>query len=435
MQLVPTLDLFPLLAAVLAAITCGLLGNFLVLRRLSLMGDAISHSVLPGIVVAFLVFSTRSPLPMLLGAGIAGVLTVMLVEVVRRVGGVEPGAAIGVVFSLMFALGVLLLEGAAESRVDLDPDCVLHGQLESLAWFGGPETWRGVLSPATLEALPRQVWMLLAVCAISLAVVTVLFKELRLAAFDPSLATALGFDARILHVVLMTLVAAAAVACFEAVGSILVVAMLVCPAATARLLTDRLPSQLLASVLVALAAAVLGYLAATMLPALVGLPSVNAAGSIATVAGFLLVVAVVAAPEHGLIARAWRRRRVARETAGEDLLAALYRARESGLDAVQLSSLPPALALRNLEPILRQVTNRGWVERREGTLRLTTGGLAEASALVRRHRLWETYLVDEAGLAPDHVHETAERLEHAPIAIDLDAATDPQGKRIPPQTE
>jgi len=132
-------DLFPLAAGVLAALGCGLLGNFLVLRRLSLMGDAISHSVLPGLVIAFLVTSSRGSLAMFIGATVAGLATVVLVEAVKRLGRVESGAAMGVVFSVLFALGVLLIEVASARGVDLDADCVLHGQLETLVWFSAPD--------------------------------------------------------------------------------------------------------------------------------------------------------------------------------------------------------------------------------------------------------------------------------------------------------
>ena len=151
------LDLFPLLAAALAAVCCGLLGNFLLLRKQSMMGDAISHSVLPGLVIAFLIASTRSPLVMLAGATIAGVVTVVLVEFVKRFGKVEPGAAMGVVFSILFALGVLLIEKAAVRHVDLDAECVLHGQLETLVWYSAPATISGLWSVETLDAIPRQI--------------------------------------------------------------------------------------------------------------------------------------------------------------------------------------------------------------------------------------------------------------------------------------
>jgi manganese/zinc/iron transport system permease protein len=249
------LDLFPLLSVVLAAVTCAVLGNFLVLRRLCLMGDAISHSVLPGLVIAFLLAATRNPLVMLLGAALSGIATVVLVEVVKKLGRVESGAAMGVVFSVLFALGVLLIEKAAARHVDLDADCVLHGQLETLVWYGAPREWGGLSVSAIFEAAPRQMFMLAGACAAAVVFVALLFKELRLAAFDAELATAQGFSAPALHGALMIVVAVATVASFEAVGSILVIAMLVCPAASARLLTDRLRPQIIVSVIIAVAAA------------------------------------------------------------------------------------------------------------------------------------------------------------------------------------
>jgi len=324
------LDLFPMLAAVLAAVSCGVLGNFLVLRRLSLMGDAISHSVLPGLVIAFLLTQARSPVVMFGGAALAGIATVVLVELVKKLGRVEPGAAMGVVFSLLFALGVLLIEQAAVRHVDLDADCVLHGQLETLAWYSAPATWGELVSWQILDAVPRQVVVLAVTCALAIAFVVVLFKELRIAAFDPGLATAQGYSATLLHYLLMIFVAAATVAAFEAVGSILVIAMLICPAATARLLTDRLRTQVVLSVVLAVMSGVGGYIAASAVPAAFGKDSVNAAGSIALVAGLLLVVAIVASPSHGLVTKMLRQRALSRRVALDDLIAALYRAAEVG---------------------------------------------------------------------------------------------------------
>jgi len=415
------LDLFPLLAATLAAVTCGLLGNFLVLRRLSLMGDAISHSVLPGLVIAFLVASTRSPLVMFAGAAVAGVATVILVELVKKLGRVEPGAAMGVVFSVLFALGVLLLEEAAADAVDLDAECVLHGQLETLAWYGAPAEWSGLWSADTIEAAPRQVTTLAAACALAALFVTLLFKELRIAAFDPALATTQGYHAGFLHYLLMIFVAGATVASFEAVGSILVIAMLICPAATARLLTDRLRTQIALSAVLAAAAGVLGYAAATLVPGFFGKDSVNAAGMMAVVAGALLVVAAVAAPGRGVIATALRRRGIARSIERDDALARLYRAGEAGEAAVPI----PGRARKTLERC-------GLVEPAAGGVRLTPEGERAAADLVRRHRLWETYLVERAGLAADHVHSVAERLEHLEaVRPEGGDRTDPHGRPIP----
>lgn len=425
------LDLFPLLAAALAAVVCGLLGNFLVLRRMSLMADAISHGVLPGLVIGFLLTASRSPLPMLVGAAVAAVATVVLVEAVRRLGGVESNAAMGVVFTVLFALGVLLIERAAARHVDLDADCVLYGQLETLVWYDAPGSWREAMSPATLAAMPRQVLLLVVTTCVAFAFVGLLYKELRIAAFDPALATSLGFSASAIHYLLMILIALATVASFEAVGSILVIAMLVCPAATARLLVDRFGSQLAASVAIALATGVGGYLAATAVPALWDADSVNAAGAMSVVAGALLVTAIVASPRHGVVAEALRRRRVARRVAEDDLIAALHRAAEAGDASVPVAFARPLLVGRSLRMAIADAARSGLLHIDGERLSLTERGRAAAAELVRRHRLWEHYLVEEAGLAPDHVHATAERLEHVPAAPPPGPRRDPHGRPIP----
>lgn len=424
-----TLDLFPLLAATLASLVCALLGNYLVLRRQSMMGDAISHAVLPGLVVAFLITQQRLPIPMFLGAAVAGLVTVVLIELVRKLGRVEPGAAMGVVFSVLFAFGVLLLSSDRMRNVDLDADCVLHGVLEGLTLnlpHGTPQTWSGVFSPANLVHVPRPVVTLLVVLLISSACVVLLFKEFRLAAFDPALATAQGFRAGALHLLLMALVAAATVASFEAVGSILVIAMLICPPAAGRLLTDRLKTQIWISLLLALASSVLGYAGAIFIPGAIGHESVSVAGSIAVASGLILALAALFAPTHGVLARTLRQKRLTREIAIDDLLAMLYRATEVETEPPTIASLGVAAEPRTLA-IARQAD---LISLASDRVTLTPSGLDRARNLVRTHRLWETYLVDEAGLAPDHVHEVAEQLEHTNLTPP-DAEHDPHGRRIP----
>lgn len=431
------LDLFPLTAAILASVGCGLLGNFLVLRRLSLMGDAISHSVLPGIVIAFLLFTTRSPGVLLLGAALAGFVTVVLVEVIKQVGRVESNAAIGVVFTILFALGVLLIEQAAVRHADLDADCLLYGQLETLLWYGAPDDLSGLFSVSTLSAIPPQIYLLGITVLIVFLGVGLLYKELRIAAFDPLLSTSLGFHATVLHYLLMIMVAAMTVASFEAVGSILVIALLVCPAATARLLTDRLSVQLLLSVLIALFCSVTGYLGATMLPGLWGKDSVNAAGSIATVAGSVLVVSLLFAPRYGCVARWLRHRRNTLAITIDDLLTTLYRIGESDGDRCSLEDLRTGWRGVNPRQAIGAASERGLVAVEKEVLVLTPEGRRRAEELIRRHRLWEHYLVDEASIPADHVHDTAELLEHIEAIDPADEvgtpSRDPHGKPIPPK--
>ena len=229
----------------------------------------------------------------------------------------------------------------------------------------------------------------------------------------------------------MVLVAIATVASFEAVGSILVIAMLICPAATARLLTDRLSRQVLLSVVVAIATAVLGYRAATVVPSWFDDESVNAAGSMAMTAGIILVAAILLAPVHGVVSRSIRSRRLARRIAVDDLLATLLRTEEArSPDAV------PASAVNLLRPpkpaAIERARRSGLVEGRSGSdLRLTEDGRRVARDVLRRHRLWETYLVEEAGLSPDHVHDPAEVLEHLGPIPSIRSSRDPHGRPIP----
>lgn len=427
-----SLDLMPVLAAIFASGACGVLGNFLVLRRQSMMGDAVSHSVLPGLILAFLLTNQRDPLTMFVGAALSGVATVVLVEVVRRYGRVEPGAAMGVVFCVFFALGVLLIEQQSVRSVDLDAGCVLYGQLETLFWIP-PDTWADAARWSTAESVPRQVWTLAAVFAASLVFVTVFFKELRIAAFDPAMARAQGIPAGALHYVFMAAVASAVVASFEAVGSILVVAMLVCPAATGRLLTDRLRTQVVLSVVIAVVTAVLGYALATAVPAAFGADSVNAAGSMAVTAGVLLTGAVFFSPSYGIVGRAIRRRRTSAGVALDDLLAAAYRITEATPGPIDPRGLGAVLGAARARRAVALAQRAGLIEPVGHGVGLTEQGLARARGLVRSHRLWERYLVDEAGLAEDHVHGVAHRLEHTGVVPDSGAVRDPHGREIPPQ--
>jgi manganese/zinc/iron transport system permease protein len=287
------LDLPALLAAILACGTCGLLGSFLVLRRDSLLGDALSHAVLPGIIAGFAMTGARAGLPMLLGALAAALLAVVAISLVRRVARLESGAATGAVFTSFFALGLMLMEATGARSVDLDLDCVLFGQLESVVWLEA-QGFGSLLDPTALAALPRQLFLLAAVALVLAGLVALLWRPLHLLCFDPDYAAAIGLPARGLELALNLMVAAAAVAAFEAVGSILVVAMLVCPAAAIRLLTDSYRAQVLGGAALGAALGALGYALAGPLPAAFGQAfSLNAAGVIGTLGGLAVAGAML----------------------------------------------------------------------------------------------------------------------------------------------
>jgi manganese/zinc/iron transport system permease protein len=287
------LDLPPLLAAMLAGGTCGLLGSFLVLRRESLVGDALSHAVLPGIVLGFALTGARAGLPMLIGAMVAGLAAVALIALVQKAARLDPAAAIGAVFTTFFAIGLVLLEVTGARSVDLDLDCVLFGQLETLVWTEGRDLG-SLFDAQALAALPRQLGLLAGVAlAVGLAVAA-LWRPIKLVCFDPAYAQALGIPGRWIEIGLALMVAAAAVAAFEAVGSILVVAMLVCPAAALRLMTDRYAVQVLGGAALGAGLGAVGYALAGPVPAALGIGlSLNAAGVIGTLGGLLVGLAAL----------------------------------------------------------------------------------------------------------------------------------------------
>ena len=283
------LDTWIAVTAMLSAIACALPGCFLVLRRMSMMGDAISHAVLPGLAVAFLLTHSRDSVTMFLGAALVGVLTAIFVEAVHRHGQVEESAAMGVVFTSLFALGLVLLVRGAD-HVDLDASCVLYGAMELVP-----------LDTVTLMGaeVPRAVLKMAAVVLFNAFFVSLLFKELTISTFDPALSDTVGIDSKRMNLALMAVVAVTAVAAFESVGSILVIAMLIVPAATAQLLTQRLAPLIGVAVGVATLSAWLGHLGAISLPPLVGFEDTNTAGMMAVASGLLFMLAVVVSWKRG----------------------------------------------------------------------------------------------------------------------------------------
>lgn len=423
------------IAAVCAA-ACAIPGCFLVLRRMSLMGDAISHAVLPGIALGFLLSGTRSNTVMFAGAILAGFLTAFFSQWLRRFGRVDAGAAMGVVFTVLFAVGLLLIVRGADS-VDLDPSCVLYGALEIAPLDLVP-------LPGTGLEVPRAFLVLSLVLIGNLLVLGALGKVLGIAAFDAGQAVAQRMHPELAHHVLMAMTAVTTVAAFEAVGSIIVVAMLIVPAVIARCYVVRLRSMIALAMAIGALSAVLGHLGAVELPPLIGRGSVPTSGMMSVAAGALLLITLLTNERHGVLRTAARRWRFRLQTTREDLLALAWRIEEQGTlptgEALR-SDLRAARRLSWLEATwsLGRLRSEGAFEPVEGRLRLTEHGRTAARDLVRSHRLWETWLTRSAGIAPDHVHESAMRLEHvtdeamrAKLASESGApAEDPHGRPIP----
>ncbi len=419
-------------AGVLCAVAASLLGNFLVLRRMSMLGDAITHAILPGLAVAFFVSASRSSLPMFLGAVIVGILTALFTEWIRKFGNVDEGASMGVVFTSLFALGLVMIVQAAD-HVDLDAGCVLYGAIEM--------TWLDTIYLGNLE-LPRAVVVLSVVTIVNALFVTLFFKELKLTSFDPSLATTTGFNASLMHYLLMILVAVTAVASFESVGSILVVAMFIVPPAAAYMLTDRLRTMIALSAVLAALSAVLGHVGAVEVPRWFGYRSTTTAGMMAVAAGCLLMLAILFSPRHGMLVKFIRRRLLAWKILADDIVGLLYRLQERG-DATRTD--PQSLRALLLADqfsfrlVLGWLRQKKYVEQPDSQVRLTRTGKHVARQVVRSHRLWEQYLISHANVDVERVHDKAERLEHFTdrnLRDELDAATDapaidPHGSPIP----
>lgn len=292
------LSLPPILIGICVAVACALPGNFLLLRRQALIGDAISHVVLPGIVVAFLVSGVVAAGPMLLGAAGAAVLAVVAIEAIRRLGRIEAGAAMGVVFTTMFAAGVLLLEQNDTSSVHLDVEHALFGTLESLIWLDATG-WSSLIDPAALRGLPPELTRMAGVMVLMGGLCWLFWRPLKLSTFDEGFARTLGLPVEIIGFGLIIAAAIAAVAAFDAVGSIIVIAMFICPPAAARLVSRTLEQQVGWSIVFAAVSAVLGYVLAGYGPLWLGQSiSVSAAGMIATVSGLVLALCAVVGPER-----------------------------------------------------------------------------------------------------------------------------------------
>ncbi|MCA0929410.1 metal ABC transporter permease [Ruegeria profundi] len=290
------LSLTPLLIGTFAAIACALPGNFLVLRKQALIGDAISHVVLPGIVVAFILTGTISTWPMMLGAAGAAIVSVVMIEAIRRLGQIEPGAAMGVVFTTMFAGGVLLLELTDTSSVHLDVEHALYGNLESLIWLDAVG-WLSLLDLTALAGLPPELPRIALTLVGVILFIWVCWRPLKISTFDEGFAQTIGIRTGTLGMALVIVAAISAVASFDAVGSIIVIAMFICPPAAARMMTNGLEAQIAWSVVFAGASAVSGYVLAGYGPLWLGAAdAVSAAGMIATMSGLILACAALWGP-------------------------------------------------------------------------------------------------------------------------------------------
>ena len=282
-------DLIIIGTAILVAANCASIGVFLVLRKMAMMSDAISHAVLLGIVIAVFTVGGREPIPVIIGGVLSGILTVSLVELLYRTGKLKQDSSIGIVFPFLFAIGVILVTQAG--NVHIDAQHVLYGSIEFVPFDS--------LYFDDSNIGSKSLWVLGILAIANISFIVVLYKELKISTFDKSLAMGIGLMPLLVHYLLMIMVATTAVVAFESVGAILVIAFFIVPAAGSYLLTDRLSSMIVLSVALGIISAVTGYLFALY-------ADVSIAGSMATMAGIVFGLIWVFAPNRGLISR-WRR--------------------------------------------------------------------------------------------------------------------------------
>ncbi len=351
-----------MLIAAVSAVACALPGVFLVLRRMALMSDAISHVVLLGIIVAFFFTGDLSSPWLLVGATATGVLTVFLVEMVTATRLVKEDAAIGLVFPALFSIAVIMVSRYA-GNVHIDTDAVLMGEL-AFAPFD-----RVVVGGYDIGS--RSLVKMVIILALNASLLLVFYKELKIATFDPLLAVSLGFPVAALHYGLMTLVSVTAVGAFDAVGSVLVVGLMVGPAATAYLLTDRLSRMIMWSAGIGVVAAVGGYWLAYLMDA-------SIAGCITTMLGIIFGAAHIGAPDRGIIAMARRRARQRVEFAQRMLVIHLFNHEDSPEAATEnrVDHLGEHLRWRagHIERIVDSARRRKLIREQNGSLTLTDEG-------------------------------------------------------------
>ncbi len=374
-----------LVASSLVGVMCGILGCFIVLRNMSLIGDALSHAVLPGIFVAFILMG-YSTLGFFLGSTAAGLLTAFIISWVQQKGYTKNDAVIGIIFTAMFSLGVMGISWLNQSEgVHLDLTDFLFGNVLGIS--------------------DEDIILTSGICIYTVLSVIVFYRYLFITTFQPTIAQTMGISVKAVHYFLMLLLSFAIVASLRSVGVILVVAMLITPAATALLLSDKLKIVICLSAVIGVLSAISGLILAILLETTPG-PAMTV---VATIFYFL---ALVFSPSKGLFVKMLTNRHEKFRILTEDVLRQVVKKpAHKGMRATDI-----AVALGIGPGKLRQVTasmqKMQLVSVEEDKVRLTETGLAKATALVRAHRLWETYQVRTMGLSSDQIHDEADQLEH-----------------------
>ena len=400
-----------LIASSLVGITCGVLGCFIVLRNMALIGDALAHAILPGVVVAFMLFGF-SALGFFTGAAIAGLISAIGITWIQNNVKTKNDAAIGIVFTAMFSIGVMGISRISRDGVHLDLQHFLFGQILGISnedlYLTGFVTIYVIIS------------------------IAVFYRYLFVTTFQSVIAETMGISVTAIHYFLMLLLSFSVVSSLQTVGVILVVAMLITPASTALLLSNRLDRVLVIAGIVGFASAVLGMFLANIFETTPG-------PAMAVTATIIYLLTVFFAPKKGLLFNFFRKRKLQTKIELEDTLKQALKLHEKGTLSFSTLFKQLGFGTGRLKNHLKKLRVRELIHYNNSSITLTAAGIDKAKALVRAHRLWETYLVQQIGLTEEQIHEDAEKYEHLLTDELLDEvdeklgfpSTDPHGSPIP----
>lgn len=407
-----------ILLGCLSAFTAAILGHFLLLRKMSMLCDAISHSVLPGIAISFILFKSRGDVFTLIFASLSAVILVLVSEYIRKKGRVDESSSLGISFITLFAIGLILISYAAD-YVDLDPACVLYGNIE--------------LAPLMTKSflgyeIPEALFPLFILFFITLSFVIIFYKELILLSFDEVFAEMQSSKPRVFNFLFLALVSITSVFLFNYFGTVLVLVLFILPAACAHLISRSSINILLIAVVLSFLFIISGHLTSVYLPHYFGFKSLNTSSMIAFISGSFFTFLLIFSPTQGLIFKKLRKLFYKINMRVDDYLASLYRETENGVIRQDYFS-----------GIIFVSKFLGLIKTEGSAYKLTNKGYLRAKNIVRNHRLWETYLSDEVGYDALNVHPHADGFEHytnkqlqEKLSSKVNSSNkDPHGKEIP----
>ncbi len=383
---------YVLLGSVILGAAAAVLGSFAVLRKRSLLGDALAHAALPGVCVAFMLTGTKSILPLLIGATVSGVLGVLMIQAVTASGKIKSDAAIGIVLSVFFGAGIVLLT---------------HIQKQPLGNQSGLDKF---LFGQAASMVPKDLLVMGMISLFLLVAILLLFKEFRLLTFDPDFLATLGYPVPLLDLLLMALIVLAVMAGLQAVGVILMAAMLITPAVAAKFWTDRLSTMIIVAGIIGAVAGFFGTFLSSLAPRIPTGPVMVLSAT------FFFILSALLAPHKGVLAKWHQHLSNRRRMAQEHFLRGWLEISEgkSGHNQIDIGELAAHLKLppRTVKKAARRLVREGLVSMRLPHITLTESGWQKATRLIKTHRLWEYYLIHRAQIDPDHVHRDADEVEH-----------------------